>query len=153
MEQVQIKKQAHAKIMPIEKEPVSFYVWEGAFGGILYGLIEMIYRGYTHFSMLLLGGICLVGMGWIGSATRALPRVVSMLLCTLLVLTLELGCGLLVNGILGLNVWDYSDEAFSLWGQICPKYGIFWFFLSLPALKIAHALKRVWHTDPRSQSR
>jgi hypothetical protein len=27
-------------------------------GGILYGLIEIIFRGYTHWSMVITGGLC-----------------------------------------------------------------------------------------------
>ena len=30
-----------------------------AIGSVLYGTIEILWRGYTHWTMLLAGGICL----------------------------------------------------------------------------------------------
>ena len=32
-------------------------------GGISYYFIEIIYRGYSHFSMIIVGGICFVLIG------------------------------------------------------------------------------------------
>ena len=31
-------------------------------GGIIYSLVEVVYRGFTHWSMTLTGGICLLIM-------------------------------------------------------------------------------------------
>ena len=33
------------------------------FGGVSYLLVEMAYRGYTHWTMLLVGGTCFVLLG------------------------------------------------------------------------------------------
>ena len=37
------------------------------FGGCAYGLVEVLYRGYTHWTMLLLGGFCFWLMAQIGA--------------------------------------------------------------------------------------
>lgn len=34
-------------------------------GGLVYILIELIWRGHTHISMFILGGICFVAIGFI----------------------------------------------------------------------------------------
>ena len=33
------------------------------FGGLLYYYMEILYRGYSHFSMILCGGLCFVLIG------------------------------------------------------------------------------------------
>ena len=38
----------------------TFVMW--VFGAFGYGLIEIIFRGYTHISMGILGGLCLISM-------------------------------------------------------------------------------------------
>ena len=39
----------------------------GSFG---YGLIEILWRGRTHFSMLLAGGICFCGFAYLGQKLK-----------------------------------------------------------------------------------
>ena len=39
---------------------LSEYLFLGTLGGTLYYSFEMIFRGFSHWSMFLLGGICLV---------------------------------------------------------------------------------------------
>ena len=41
------------------------YFFLFSFGGIVYVLIEMLWRGYSHWSMFILGGICFVLLGLI----------------------------------------------------------------------------------------
>ena len=38
------------------------YVLIYAAGGLLYGLIEILWRGWTHWSMVLCGGLCFLVM-------------------------------------------------------------------------------------------
>ena len=47
---------------------------------------------------------------------------------------LELISGIIVNIILGWNVWDYSTLPGNLLGQICPQFTVLWFFLSAVAV-------------------
>ena len=41
------------------------YLSLGTLGGMIYVLIELMWRGYSHWSMFLLGGICFIALGLI----------------------------------------------------------------------------------------
>ena len=41
------------------------YLALGTLGGMIYVLIELMWRGYSHWSMFLLGGICFIALGLI----------------------------------------------------------------------------------------
>lgn len=99
------------------------------FGGAAYGTIEVIVRRHTHISMLLLGGLCLVIL--VNLARRRFPRLIKCALGALIITLLEFITGAIVNLWLGLGVWDYSDRFMNLQGQICPRFTLYWFLLSL----------------------
>ena len=105
-------------------------------GGFLYGLIELIWRGYTHWSMVLTGGLVCLLLCLIRRRMRAKSLPIRCLLGSLSITTLEfiVGCG--VNLGLGMQVWDYSDRPFHLLGQICPLYSFYWFLLCIPAFSM-----------------
>lgn len=99
-------------------------------GAVLYPLVEILFRGYTHASMSLLGGICLVAIRWIDLTVPKLRLPWKAMLCAVIITQLELICGLIVNCHLELGVWDYSHLPWNLAGQICPLFSFFWFLLS-----------------------
>lgn len=45
---------------------VSEYLFLWALGGTIYYEFEMIFRGFSHWSMFVLGGICLCFIAWQG---------------------------------------------------------------------------------------
>ncbi len=100
-------------------------------GGIAYGLIEVIFRGYTHWTMVLLGGVVLVLLNLINQSEISLW--IKCILGATVITSLEYSTGMIVNVALGWNVWDYSDKLLNIKGQICPQFSIAWFFLSIPA--------------------
>ena len=113
-------------------------------GGVIYGALELIGRGYAHWSMVLLGGLCFVAVGLLNEVIPwEMPLTVQMLCGCLIVTVLEFTCGCVVNIALGWNVWDYSDEWGNLIGQICPKYSVLWYFISLAAILLDDWL-RYW---------
>ena len=113
-------------------------------GGIIYGGLELIGRGYTHWSMVLLGGICFVAVGLLNELIPwEMPLTIQMLCGCIIITALEFYCGCIVNIWLGWAVWDYSDEWGNLLGQICPLYSVLWYFVSLPAILIDDWL-RYW---------
>jgi len=59
----------------------------------------------------------------------------------LIITTLELLVGCIVNRVLGWKVWDYSNIRFNLLGQICPAFSIMWFFISMPAIFLCRAIR------------
>ena len=111
-------------------------------GGCAYALIEILWRGYTHWSMFLAGGLC---FAWLYAlATRTpLPLPAQCALGALIITGVEFFTGCVVNIALGWKVWDYSRFRFNLMGQICLPYVGAWFLLSLPALLLAKGLQAV----------
>nr|WP_297177127.1 hypothetical protein [uncultured Agathobaculum sp.] len=112
-------------------------------GGVTYMGIETLWRGYTHWSMGILGGVCFVLIGLLDEIQDHPPLVLQMLEGAALVTALELITGLIVNRWLGWGVWDYSDMPLNLWGQVCLPFAAAWFFLSAAAVWLENALHRL----------
>lgn len=100
-------------------------------GGVSYGLIEMIYRGYTHWSMVLTGGACILTFYIMEEWLLSIPLLWAALAGAAIITVYELCVGLVVNVILKLDVWDYSEVPGNFMGQICPVFSVAWFILSL----------------------
>ena len=116
----------------IKKYEFLFFV-----GATIYVIIEKLYRGYSHWTMFLLGGICFIALGLINEVIPwNMPLLLQMFIGGIIITVLEFITGCAVNLWLGWNVWDYSDKAFNLYGQICPLFSLGWFFLSIPAFWI-----------------
>lgn len=120
----------------------------GMLGSIGYGIIEILWRGHTHWTMVLLGGLCFLCIGWINRLP--VPRMVRYLLCAAAVSLLELATGCLVNLRLGWAVWDYSANRLNLWGQICPLFCFLWLLLAIPSCALASWLDRRLNARPAS---
>ncbi len=102
------------------------------FGGLVYYLIEILWRGYSHWTMIILGGLCFVAVGLINNI---LPwnMVIELqaLIGAVLITSLEFVVGLIVNVNLGWNIWDYSNVPFNFLGQICLPFSLLWYVLSI----------------------
>ena len=104
-------------------------------GGAAYVLIELLWRGHSHISMFILGGMCFVSIGLINELFPwELGIVWQALIGGVLVTVLEFITGLIVNIWLGLNVWDYSKLPLNLMGQICLPFFFAWVGLSIVAI-------------------
>ena len=104
-------------------------------GGAIYSLIEVLWRGYTHWSMGIVGGICFILLGLISKQlTPKFPLYIQAIIGTFLVTFIELISGTILNIWLKLSVWDYSDVPFNLLGQICLPYMLLWLPLSFLAI-------------------
>lgn len=101
-------------------------------GGFLYILIEILWRGRSHWTMFFLGGICFIYLGLINEGLRwDTPIWKQVLIGTIGITALEFLTGCLVNLGLGWNVWDYSGMPGNIMGQICPQYMLLWLPVSL----------------------
>ena len=109
--------------------------------GLMYVTIELLYRGHTHYSMFIVGGICGVLIGLINDNTPDIPLLPQCVLGTVIITIIELLTGLFLNVYLGLNVWDYSNQPFNFMGQICPQFCIIWCILSILVIRIDDWLK------------
>lgn len=116
-----------------------------AVGGVTYGLLEVVVRGYTHWSMVLTGGTVLVLFNLINQ-TRNIPVLIKCLLGMTIITSLEFGVGMLVNVAAGWNVWDYSDKPLNLMGQICPQFSAVWFLVSIPAFWLSSFIEKRMET-------
>lgn len=113
-------------------------------GGITYYFIEIAYRGYSHYSMVIVGGLCFILIGSINEFSNTeIPLLLQMLISVLLVDIVELISGIIINRVLLLNVWDYSQLKYNFLGQISLNSSIAWFFLSLFAIYMDDLLRYV----------
>lgn len=105
--------------------------WSGltfALGAVGYGGLELLWRGRTHWTMLLCGGVGLLFLARLARQNRPLWQLA--LLGGIGITGLELAAGLVVNCLLHWNVWDYSTLWGNLWGQVCPVFAAAWVGLS-----------------------
>lgn len=120
------------------------YIILGVVGGVIYIIIELLYRGYSHWTMFVVSSIAFI---LIGTINEIIPWEVKlwkqMLLGSIIVTIVEFFTGCIVNLWLKWNVWDYSNLPFNILGQVCLPFCIAWFFISLLAIVIDDYL-RYW---------
>ena len=126
-------------------------IWE--VGGCIYYTLEVLFRGYSHVSMYILGGVCLVLVGLINEVglLKNTYFEVQVLVGDCIVLLLEFITGCIVNIGLGLNVWDYSNMWGNLLGQICPLFAIIWLPLIALAIYVDDWIKLVYLGFPEHE--
>ena len=112
--------------MKIWKNCLLFYT-----GGATYLSLELLYRGRSHGSMFLAGGVCFLLIGHLNRVEPKLPLPLRSLVGALIVTMVELGTGMAVNR--NYQVWDYRDQPGNFMGQICPVFSALWIPLSLLA--------------------
>lgn len=104
-------------------------------GGCIYYSIEVLWRGYSHYSMFILGGICYIVVGLINEILPWDMYIeLQVFIGVIIVLALEFITGCIVNLWLGLNIWDYSNLPCNLLGQICLPFALVWIPLVLLAI-------------------
>lgn len=111
-------------------------------GGIIYSLIEVIFRGFTHWTMTLTGGFALLIIYITNIKIRTRSLILRCLAGSLIITALEFVVGCIVNRGLNMQVWDYSDEKYNILGQICPLFSAVWFLLCIPATLISFFFRR-----------
>lgn len=101
-------------------------------GGCGYVTLELLWRGRSHGSMFVAGGLCFLLIGQLGQVRPRLPVPARMMVGSGIVTVVELGTGLLVNR--SYEVWDYRDQPGNFLGQICPVFSLLWIPVSLGAI-------------------
>ena len=86
--------------------------------------MELCWRGWSHGSMFLAGGLCLLLIGSLEEAKPKLPLPLRVLAGAGIITMVELGTGLVVNR--DYHVWDYRQMPWNFRGQICPAYCLLW---------------------------
>lgn len=118
------------------------YAFVFLLGAVMYNLIEVMFRGYTHWSMSIAGGSVLLIFYILSPELGRLRPVMGGLVGALVITSIELIAGVIFNIYLGANVWDYSDMPMNFLGQICLPFSAAWFLLYFPAQFICTALHR-----------
>ena len=108
-------------------------------GGMLYCILEILWRGYTHWSMFLLGGLCLYILFCTFNRINSAPLLLKAIIGGGIITVAEFLTGCIVNLSLGWNVWNYSAAPFNLLGQVCLPYTILWTLLCLPVALFSKA--------------
>lgn len=110
-------------------------------GGIGYGAIEVAFRGYTHWSMLLTGGSAFLSLYLIHNTFPDTSIFIKALLGMVVITLLELSVGIIVNRVFSLGVWDYSNLPYNLLGQISLPFSACWYVLSIIAFYLLDNIK------------
>lgn len=104
-------------------------------GGLLYMVIELLFRGRTHWTMFIVGGMCFYFIGLINEIIPwGMPLFWQCLIGAAIVTIMEFVSGCIINLALGWAVWDYSGMPLNILGQVCLPFSIIWCFLSLAAI-------------------
>ena len=121
--------------MKIWKNCLLFYT-----GGTVYLSLELLYRGRSHGSMFMAGGLCFLLIGHLNRVEPKLPLPLRALTGAAIVTAVELGAGMLVNR--QYQVWDYRNQPLNFMGQICPLFSALWIPLSLAAAVLFEKMDR-----------
>ena len=133
------------KIATVVKNLILFEI-----GGLIYSLIEIIYRGNTHWTMFIVGGLCFLLVGWINkffSWDLALWK--QMLIGGTIITAVEFVSGCIINLWLGWNVWDYSHVPLNILGQVCLPFYFAWVGLSLIAIILDDIIRWLFFNEEK----
>ena len=120
---------------------VAEYAFLWILGGSIYFAFELIFRGFSHWSMFILGGICMMFFAFQGSASNfSEPLWKQVFRCTIFVISCEFITGIIVNKWLGIDVWDYSDMPLHLFGQICLPFALLFAILCTLGILLSGSL-------------
>ncbi|MEE0840670.1 MAG: hypothetical protein U0L72_09060 [Acutalibacteraceae bacterium] len=111
-----------------------------AVGSVGYCCIELLWRGHTHWTMAVAGGVCFT---LITAIEKKFPRAKFLYKCvmgSLAITTVELVFGVIFNLLLNKNIWNYSNLKFNFLGQICVLYTVLWGFITALALPLSKKL-------------
>ena len=116
-------------------------------GGIGYGLLEICFRGFTHWSMIITGGSAFVSLYLINHTLPNITIISKALAgCTIITL-LEFTVGLIVNKLYSFGVWDYTGLPANILGIISLKFSLCWFAISFFMIAIFIALQKTIYSQ------
>lgn len=103
-------------------------------GAITYLTIEICWRGHTHWTMGIIGGIVIILVGLINEVTRKdLPLIIQAPIASIIITLVEYWAGYILNIQLGMNIWDYSNLPWNVDGQVCLYFSLLWMILGIVA--------------------
>lgn len=116
-------------------------------GGIGYGLLEIGFRGFTHWSMVITGGSALISL-YLINHTFPNASIISKAFAGCVVITLlEFTVGLIVNKIYSFGVWDYTNSPANIMGIISLKFSLCWFAISFFMIVVFITTRRIIYSQ------
>lgn len=116
----------------------------GLVGGLAYICIELMWRGRSSWTMAVLGGLCFVIVGLLNEGKRQLKQWQQVVIGTVVITVLEGLTGVLVNNILHMNVWDYSNLPFTFFFGQCNLFFCFaWALLAFVAIHLEDKMHEI----------
>lgn len=105
-----------------------------ALGGGGYVGLELLWRGRSHVSMFVAGGVCFLLLGGLNRAKPRLPLPLRCVTGAGIITAVELAAGMLCNR--EYRIWDYRQVPVNFMGQICLPYSLLWIPVSLGAMAL-----------------
>ena len=122
----------------IEKYILIFLV-----GGFGYGLLEILFRGFTHWSMIITGGSALLILYLINLALPNTPTILKAFIGALSITIIEFSVGIIVIKVFSFGVWDYTGSPGNILGIITPSFSLIWFMISLIMISVFKNIQRI----------
>ena len=107
-------------------------------GGSGYVGLEFLWRGRSHISMFIAGGVCFLLLGQL-DRTKFSPAT-KCILGAAVITAVELSAGLLANR--DYRVWDYRQMPYNFLGQICLCYSLIWIPVSFGGILLHRLLNK-----------
>ena len=124
-------------------------------GGFVYYSIELAFRGYSHWTMFILGGLCYTLLGLINEILPWDTYIeVQGIIGSIIITSLEFLFGYILNIVLDLHIWDYSNVPGNILGQICLPYSLLWCVLSIVGIVFDDIIRYKYFNEeePRYES-
>ena len=111
-------------------------------GAIGYAAIETIWRGRTHWSMMIAGGLCFMLFSIVADRLKDKHILIKAAVCAVGVTAIEFAFGVVFNLWLKMGVWDYSNMPMNILGQICPLFSLIWVGIAVAFLPLADIINK-----------
>lgn len=109
-------------------------------GGVGYVGLELLWRGRSHVTMFLAGGLCFLLLGKLREKLPQLGWPGRAVLSSGVITAVELATGLLFNRNYG--IWDYRGYPMNFLGQICLPFSLLWAVIGVAAMELYRAADR-----------
>lgn len=110
----------------------------GFFG---YMIMELLFRGYTYFTMGVLGGITILILDKLNSKISwDMDLLLQGCIGSILITTMELIVGEFIKINHFTEMWNYSNIPMNFDGVICLPYSLLWILVSLFAIFVADSI-------------
>ncbi len=120
------------------------YIFIFLIGGFGYGLLEILFRGFTHWSMIITGGSALLILYLLNSALQHSSLLLKAIIGSFIITIIEFSVGIIVNKVYSFGVWDYTGIPGNILGVITPLFSLCWFAISFIIIFIINSAEKIF---------